>query len=61
MLLQLADLLGQALELFRLAEGRAAVGRVKALQVEVAASLTGSLAVALDFAALAFVAGAVSF
>ena len=61
MLLQLADLLSQALELFRLAEGRAAVGRVEALQVEVTASLAGRLAITLDFAALAFVAGGVSF
>lgn len=44
------------LELFRVLEVvGAAVGRVEALEVEVAASLTGRLAIALDLAALALI------
>ena len=47
---------GHVLVLLRVLEAIAAVGRVDALEVQVAAALAGRLAIALDLAALALVA-----
>jgi hypothetical protein len=55
MLLQLLNLVGHQAELVRVLEVGAAVRGVEALQVEMAASLAGCLAVAFDLAALALV------
>jgi hypothetical protein len=45
------------LELVRVFEAIAAVGRVYAFEREVAAALAGRVAIAFDLASLAFVAG----
>jgi len=58
LLLEAGDMVGHASELVRVFEVvGAAVGGVVALQVEITASLARSLAIALDLASLAFVAG----
>lgn len=57
LLLQARNLVGDRLELIRVLEvGGATVWSVEALEIEVAASLTGSLTIALDLPSFAFVA-----
>jgi hypothetical protein len=55
LLLERGDVRRHLLEFVRLLEVVAAIGRILAFEVEVPASLTGSLPVALDLAPLAFV------
>lgn len=56
LVLQRGHVRGHVLVLLRVLEAIAAVGRVDALEVQVAAALAGCLAVALDLAPLALVA-----
>ena len=56
LLLQTRDVRRHLLELVALLEAVATIGRIHALEIEVAASLTRRLPIALDLAALAFIA-----
>jgi hypothetical protein len=56
-LLQRLDVRVHSFELVRVLEAIATVGRVHALEREIATSLAGRVAVAFDLASLAFVAG----